>query len=277
MKSLALLLVACHAQHPVVEQGRIHRFEIGSLHAVALYDGRIDIANDGKTLGIGVPKAEVGKLIGEKTSLDIEPLLVLDGARTLLFDTGARDATWAKAGHLPQSLALAGVAPAQITDIFISHGDPDHVGGLVTNDFALAFPNAAIHMTEPEWAAMQQHPEEPKLVAAIAAKVVPFEPGAQLLPEVKAVDTRGHTVGHSSYEIASGSDKLFFLGDVAHHAIVSVQRPDWVIAYDQTDDAMPMRKQTLAALAASGEPVYAGHFPFPGLGTIAPGYKWVTR
>lgn len=272
-----LFLAACHASHPKVEPGRIFRFDIGALHAVALYDGEIAIPNDGKTLGVGHSTKEVGALVGDKTSISIQPLLVLDGDRTLLFDTGARDATWAKAGHLPQSLALAGVAPAQITDIFISHGDPDHVGGLVTNDFALAFPNAVIHISEPEWAAMQAHPEEPKLVAAVAAKVVPFEPGAQLLPDVRAVDTRGHTPGHSSYEIAH---QLFFLGDVAHHVVVSVQRPDWVISYDQTDGAMPMREQTLAALAASGEQVFAGHFPFPGLGkVVADGetYKFVTR
>jgi glyoxylase-like metal-dependent hydrolase (beta-lactamase superfamily II) len=268
-----LVLVACSHQPPPA--GAIHAFKIGALDAVALLDGTFTVPNDGKTVGLGRPAAEVGDLLAaageprDPVAFSIQPLLVKDGAHVLLFDTGAAAATWARGGLLPRSLALAGVAPEAVTDIFISHGDPDHIGGLITGAGALAFPNATVHLTSPEWALVQKHEDSKQIAAAIAAKVAPFEPGAQLLPGVTAIATPGHTAGHSSYEITSGGDKLFYLGDVAHQAVISVQRPAWSIEFDRDPPAAEaMRQQTLAKLAAEGEHVFAVHFPFPGLGHI---------
>jgi glyoxylase-like metal-dependent hydrolase (beta-lactamase superfamily II) len=286
-------LAACAHAPPAVgpstsaQVGQIQRFRIGELEAVALKDGDIDIPNDGKTLGIGRSTAEVGDLLAaaglprERTELSIQPLLVKDGAHVLLFDTGAGSVSWARGGRLPQSLALAGVAPGEVTDIFISHSDLDHIGGLVTAGRALAFPSAVIHVSSPEWAAMQTNPEASGVTPTIAPTVAAFEPGARLLPEVMAVATPGHTPGHSSYEIASAGEKLFYLGDVAHHFVVSVQRPAWTIDYDQKAPAAEaMRQKVLASLAHDGELVYAVHFPFPGLGhvqTAGEGFVWVPQ
>lgn len=251
----------------------VHEFAIGSLRAYALLDGTITVPNDGKILGIGHPPADVSP--AKTIDFSIQPLLVKDGAHVLLFDTGAADASFAKAGMLPRALATIGVAPAQITDIFISHRHPDHIGGLVDHG-RLAFPNATIHITKPEWDKLQSDDEVKAIGAIIAPNVDAFEPGAQLLPEVTAVATPGHTPGHSSYDIHSGDDHLFYLGDVAHHSIVSVQHPDWRIEFDSDDHvaAEAMRTQTLAKLAADHTHVFAVHFPFPGLGHVVDG-KWV--
>ena len=254
--------------------GRIHRFQIGALEAVALQDGDITLPNDSSIVGQehGAETTDLLKAAGLPTDavhLSIQPLLVKAGAHVILFDTGAGAASWAKAGKLPASLALAGVAPAEVTDIFISHAHPDHVGGLVDDAGALRFPSAKIHMSEPEWAALQAAEDQKPLATAIAGTVTAFVPGAQVLPEVRAVATQGHTPGHSSYEIVSGDARLFYLGDLAHHSIVSVQQPAWKIQFDGDHEAAgAMRQQTLATLAADHERVYAVHFPFPGLGTI---------
>lgn len=258
------------APAPPVATGQIHRFRIGALEAIALKDGDIEIANDGKTLGLGRSPEDVGNVLAsaglprDPATLSIQPLLVKDGAHLLLFDTGAGREPWARGGLLFASLARAGVSPAEITDIFLSHGHADHTGGLVGPDHVLAFPNAVIHVSAPEWEAMQAG----KLAPSIAPRVVPFEPGAQILPEVLAVATHGHTPGHSSYVITSQSDSLFYLGDVAHHSIVSVQRPAWTIEYDtDAPAAEATRLRTLQALSR-GMRIYAVHFPFPGLGRI---------
>jgi glyoxylase-like metal-dependent hydrolase (beta-lactamase superfamily II) len=62
----------------------------------------------------------------------IQPLLVRAGNRVLLFDTGAGTNFGPIAGALPQSMQAAGVDPASVTDIFISHVHGDHIGGLLT-------------------------------------------------------------------------------------------------------------------------------------------------
>lgn len=248
-------------------------FTIGALDAVALKDGDIDAANDGKTF-IDQPTEQVAALLaaaGEPTDvlhLSIQPLLVQGGDRVLLFDTGAGDVTWARGGRLPASLRAAGVEPSQVTDIFISHRHDDHVGGLLTRDGALAFPNATVHLSAPEWADMQADATAAALVAAIAPKVSAFEPGAELVPgTVTAVVGDGHTPGHSAYRITSGDDHLLYIGDTAHHFVVSVQRPEWTIDYDHDAPLAQTRRRELLQRAADDDTrVYAVHFPFPGVG-----------
>ncbi|MDR0184676.1 MBL fold metallo-hydrolase [Lysobacter arvi] len=257
------------------ESADIFRFKVGELDAVALHDGTIDTPNDGKTFGVGQKTEDVAALLaanGQPTDvlhLSVQPLLLRVGDRTVLFDTGAGDVEWAKAGKLQASLRAAGVEPSQVTDIFISHGHPDHVGGLLAKDGALAFPNATVHLSAPEWAAMQKNPNAATLVAAIGPKVKAFEPGAAVLAGITAVALEGHTPGHSAYEIASGEERLLYIGDAAHHHVVSVQRPDWTIGYDVDAPKAEAARRALLKRAADGNlRVYAVHFPFPGLGHV---------
>jgi glyoxylase-like metal-dependent hydrolase (beta-lactamase superfamily II) len=142
----------------------VYRFKIGALEAFALKDGDITLPNDGKTYGMGQPTADVAALLkaaGQATDtvkLSIQPLLVRTGSKLVLFDTGAGRESWAVAGRLPASLQAAGFKPTDVTDIFISHGHPDHVGGLLDVSGALAFPNATIHLSAAEWASIQKTP-----------------------------------------------------------------------------------------------------------------------
>jgi glyoxylase-like metal-dependent hydrolase (beta-lactamase superfamily II) len=263
--------------------GRAERVTIGDLEAYALADGHLVVPNDGQLLGFGRPPSETADVLAaaglprDTIGLDIQCLLVKAGDRVILFDTGAGELV-PGAGHLVQSLALANVAPAAVTDIFISHAHSDHLGGLLSKG-ALAFPAATIHMSAPEWAAFQANTDDDskRFVAAIAAKVSAFEPGAQVLPAVKAVATPGHTPGHSSYDIGV-ADRLFYLGDVAHHSVISVQRPAWEMGVDADRAAAPaMRQRTLARLAEQKARVFAGHFPFPGVGHVVArsgGFVW---
>lgn len=287
-----LLAAACSSSSPSAKapgekSGRAQRLQIGDLEAYALEDGRLVIPNDGELLGFGRPPSETAEVLAaaglprDMIRLDIQCLLVKAGDRVILFDTGTGDASSADTGRLPKSLALAGVQPVAITDIFISHAHGDHVGGLVTKAGTLAFPAATIHVSAPEWAAVQAEPDEDarRLVAAIAPKVSAFEPGAQVLPVVKAVATQGHTPGHSSYEIGDDTEKVFYLGDLAHHSVISLQRPAWSIQVDSDRPAASaMRQQTLAKLATDHTRVFAVHFPFPGVGhVVAQGRGFVWR
>src|SRR5664279_2102453 len=271
---------------PAATSGRAERVQIGALEAYALEDGHLVVPNDGQLLGFGRPPSEIADLLAaaglarDPIQLDIECLLVDAGDRVILFDTGTGDTSLPDTGHLSRSLALAHVAPARVTDIFISHAHGDHVGGLVTRAGTLAFPAATIHMSAPEWAAFQANPDpdSKRLVAAITVKVSAFEPGAQVLPIVKAIATPGHTPGHSSYEIGAAPDTLFYLGDVAHHSVISVQRPAWSIQVDfDRPAANATRRELLAKLAAEHTRVFAAHFPFPGLGRVdaeGPSLRW---
>lgn len=256
--------VAAPAEKPV------YRFKIGALDAIALFDGQNPVPNDNKVFGVGLtPQAVAAPLTAagqpaDPIMLEIHPLLVRNGDRTMLFDAGLG----AGKGQLMQSLQTAGVDPASITDVMISHGHPDHVGGLVA-DGAPAFPNAAIRMSEAEWASIRANPEMADLVRVITPKVQAFRPDEEVAPGVEAQDTAGHTPGHVAYLITDGQNQLLYTGDLMHHWVLSVEHPDWTVGYD--DDATAGKKARLdeiTALRASGAHIYAYHFPFPGLGKI---------
>jgi glyoxylase-like metal-dependent hydrolase (beta-lactamase superfamily II) len=246
-------------------------FAIGSLQAATLSDAAFTPANNNQTFAVNRTKAEVDSLLTaaglgtEVLELSVQPLIVRTPDRVLLFDTGN-----GPSGMLFASMATAGVQASEVTDIFISHGHGDHVNGLLDADGALAFPSATIHVSANEWAAMQSSAQQASLVTAVTPRVQPFQAGATLVAgTVDAVDIPGHTPGHSGYRITSGEASLLYIGDAMHHFVVSVQRPDWTIAFDgDAPLAQESRRAVLASAAESGQRIYAVHFPFPGLGTF---------
>src|ERR1700744_2884203 len=132
-------------------------FTIGSYGAVALKDGALEEPVDGKSFVVGQSNEAVGAVLkaggapGDHFEFSIQPLLVHAGNHVLLFDTGVGNWYGDIGGKLPDSMKAAGEKAASVTDIYISHAHGDHIGGLVTPSGALAFPNATIHMSAPEW------------------------------------------------------------------------------------------------------------------------------
>ncbi|HEY0685417.1 MAG TPA: MBL fold metallo-hydrolase [Steroidobacter sp.] len=279
-------------------QTNAQSFSIGQFTGVALLDGGLEFPNDNKTVGVGKTPEEVAQVLSanglptDKISLTIHPLLVKTTDRVLLFDTGAGANFGPSAGGLMKSMAEGGIDAGSVTDIFISHPHGDHVGGLVNAEGALVFPNATIHIAKADWAFLQGLTAETAasvgldkyeaVVAAMSPKVAAFEPNADLLPgAVKAVEIRGHTPGHSGFLISSGDSSLLYIGDSMHHFVVSVQKPDWTIAFDRdAPTAEKSRIELLEKSAASGQRIYAVHFPYPGLGKFekrAEGFVWVAE
>ena len=271
---------------------------IGDLEATAVRDGSLEFPNDNKVFGVGRTPEEVAALLGaagqptDKLQLSLQPLLVQTVDRVLLFDTGAGSNFGPGSGQLVANLTAAGTDPKSVTDIFISHVHGDHVGGLVDANGALNFPNAKIHIAKAEWKFLEGLGAEKAknvgvsnydaLIVAMKPKVDAFAPGAELVKgTVKAVDIKGHTPGHSGYLITQGPDSLLYVGDSAHHYIVSVQKADWPMNFD-SDQALGAKSRAalIADSAEKGQRIYAVHFPFPGVGKFekqGDGFVWVAE
>ncbi|GHH20287.1 hydrolase [Sphingomonas glacialis] len=279
--ALALLGASSALAGPVPIGPAATAFKVGSIRVVALRDMINAVPNDASVFGpqVGVPAVSaVLRQAGAPTDtlpLGVDALLVELPGHTVLIDTGLGPKV---GGALPRSFAAAGVDPAKVTDVLITHSHGDHVGGLLTADGGLAFPNATIRMAAAEWAFLKSKPDNAALAAAITPKVQTFTPGAAVVPGIRAIPLPGHTPGHSGYEIVSGKERLLDIGDSAHSAIVSLAKPEWVIAYDtDAKQGVIRREATLAQLAASHERVFSPHFPFPGVGQIVKrgtGYVW---
>jgi glyoxylase-like metal-dependent hydrolase (beta-lactamase superfamily II) len=276
-----LALAGPAAARPATVAPEAKAFTLGRLQVFALRDADNVVANDAMTFGVGHSPDEVAGVLraagapADPIRISVDALLVKAPGRVMLFDTGLGPGVH---GVLIGSLAMAGVAPADVTDIFITHAHGDHVGGLRGADGGPAFPRAVVRMSAREWAFMKSQPQNASLVQAISAQVKPFEPGAELAPGVTAVALYGHTPGHVGYQITSDGARLLDMGDTAHSAIISLAKPDWTIEYDTDAVAgRQTRKATLAKLAASHTLVFGPHMPFPGVGRVVAagnGYAW---
>ncbi|TCL64104.1 MBL fold metallo-hydrolase [Rhizobium sp. BK251] len=243
-------------------------FKLGNLDIVALHDAQFVLPNDGKVFGLDHRPAEVADLLkaaGAPTdtiTLSVDALLVKSDRHLVLIDTGV-------GGALQGSLAKAGYRADAVDEILITHSHPDHVGGLVL-DGKLAFPNATIRMSEAEWSFAKANEKLTPIVKVIEDRVKTFKPGGEVAPGITSVALSGHTPGHVGYQIVSGKERLFDIGDTVHSSIISLAEPDWGVSFDaDKPEAEQNRVKTLSTLAKNKERIFAPHFPFPGVGYIS--------
>ena len=225
----------------------------------------------------------------------LNAVVVRSGGRTVLIDSGVGsefpDAP--QAGRLATRLDAAGIDPASVTDVVLTHLHVDHVGGLLADGLRGRLrPDVPIHLaaaevefwTSPDFSrnTFGGFPDvlrsaEERFVDAYRSQLRPFETEYEVAPGVVVRRTGGHTRGHSVVRVASGGDRLTFLGDSVfpNH----FDHPDWHNAFDHDpEEAVRVRVRLLREMAATGELLAAAHLPFPSVGRVAVDgdvFRWV--
>jgi glyoxylase-like metal-dependent hydrolase (beta-lactamase superfamily II) len=202
----------------------------------------------------------------------------------VLIDAGSRGRMQPTAGRLLQNLAAAEIKPEEVDAALITHAHPDHLWG-VTNasDTERTFPNAEYVIGESElnfWM-QSQHPLEShavwgdvyrqnmKTLAAINDRIRTVRPESEVVPGIAAIATPGHTPGHTSVQIASGSNQLLCTADVVGSRAVSFGHPDWRGQFDlDVDQGAKTRRAFLDRCASERVTVSSYHLPFPGIGHV---------
>ncbi|MEU6075662.1 MBL fold metallo-hydrolase [Micromonospora sp. NPDC047074] len=176
---------------------------------------------------------------------------------------GSPAASWAPVpGRLPAELAAAGIDPADVRTVVLTHLHSDHVGWAVTGSpGAPYFPNADYLLQRAELAAVGQL--NPGLSAGLVA---PLRAAGQLRvvegeedldPTVRLLPTPGHTPGHQSVLLTVGDERLLLTGDLLVHAVQLVD-PELAYAHEEDPEtARASRVGLLRDLAAGGPAVLA--------------------
>lgn len=270
---------------------RIFTFDFGAFRIARLLDAVAVREGLAKNVAVGVPEAEFAALAAanhidaNRYEHPFIPTLVDTGSALILFDTGFGALTHEEPsakGKLPDGalVSLLGeldIAPDDIDIVVITHGHPDHIGGL-TRGGVPVFGKARHVFGATEYAFWQQGEgvrearfSNRELFVRTCAKLGRepdlIQAGDVLVPGITAVDARGHSPGLMAYLIESRGRRLLLWSDACSHYITAFQRPDWQVEVDDDKaEAARTRRRLLSIAAAEGLLVAGYHLPFPGLG-----------
>src|SRR5262249_55748758 len=261
-----------------------YALRVGEIDVLMISDGVFSLP--ATTLATNVDPADVAAWLNDRLlppdvyKWPLNVVVVRSGGRTVLIDSGVGSEfpDFPQVGRLATRLDAAGIDPASVTDVVLTHLHVDHVGGLLADGLRRRMrPGVPIHLAAAEaqfWASPDfshntfggfpnvLRSAEERVVDLYRSQLRPFEAGDEVAPGGVVCRPGGHTRGHSVVRLASGGERLTFLGDAVfpNH----FDRPDWHNAFDHDpEEAVRVRVRLLRELAATREPLLAAHLSFP--------------
>ncbi|MBV1799125.1 MBL fold metallo-hydrolase [Siccirubricoccus sp. G192] len=275
-----------------------YRFKVGSFTVTTVHDGFA--ARPVAGFVRNAPLEEVQKVLAESflptdtIRIPFTVTFVDTGRQLVIFDTGnGVTPAGATNGRMIGNMRSAGIDPARVNLVVMSHFHGDHIGGLIDAEGKRAFPNAEVVVPEVEWrwwtdtGNESRSPEGQRATFAnTARRFAPYQgsirqiaDGAEVAPGIRAVAAHGHTPGHTCYLIADGDAQAMFVADATNRPELLARRPDFHIVFD-FDPAMAeaSRRRIYDRVATDRIRVTGYHFPFPANGYMAKegnGYRFV--
>lgn len=278
------------AQAPAAGGSGVFRYKLGDAEVIQLLDGATTFAMP-ETFVTNVPKEQFAAALeaiympkGQITN-SFSPVVLKIGGKTVAIDTGnglaAFEASKGAVGNCQNNMKAAGIDPKSVDIVLISHLHGDHINGLKNADGTPAYPNAEIKVAATEWAFFtndaniekasatnKRNFENVKKVFA-GLKPTQFEAGKEVAPGVTAIASPGHTPGHTSFVVSSGSKRVLVQGDIALFPGVFMRNPDWKVMFDNDGDvAIATRRKIYDMASVEKLPVIGYHFPFPSAGYV---------
>ena len=275
----------------------IFPFRIGNFECKVICDGTFVYQDT--SFFVNAPKKRMEQVlrkhnIRSEITTPWPGLFINTGKHRVLVDTGAGAGTVPSAGKLHQRLKDEGIDAGDIDTVILTHGHPDHIGGIVDPGGNPAFPNARYVMLKDEWDFWMSVADLNRLklgedlkqfILMVARKNLPLirdqlvlvDDGTEILPGIRAIAAPGHTPGHMALAISSGGEQLLHISDTVLYP-VHMEQPDWYPAFDfAPEQAGVTKRKLLDGAAAEKTRVFAFHFPFPCLGHVVKkgkGWEW---
>ncbi|MGB7879485.1 MAG: MBL fold metallo-hydrolase [Ilumatobacteraceae bacterium] len=213
-----------------------------------------------------------------KVHMTIRALVVESDGRRILVDTCLGNdkerpvESWSmRSGPFLDDLAAAGFPPESIDTVLCTHLHVDHVGWntrLVDGEWVPTFPDARYLFAEVEWehwqrddSGMDQVLRADSIQPVIDAGLVDLvATDARLTSHVSLTPTPGHTPGHVSVLIESGSERAVITGDLSH-MVCQATHHEWGSSFDvDPAGAEATRRAFFAGRADTDELVLGTHW-----------------
>ena len=273
-------------QPPKQQIAGVYHRRVGDIVVTALSDGHLDGSID---VLKNITPEEARRILGDNfrpaRRTQVNAFLIYSAGRLALVETGSGNYLLPTAGKLLENVRAAGVDPADIEAVLLTHMHPDHSAGLT--DMATGkrnYPNAELVMHEKEpkhWfddAKMAAAPERAKKLYFQAGReqVTPYKSRwrlfreGEVFPGVTAIPRQGHTPGHTTFLVSSGKDQLLIWGDTVHVPEIQTARPEVCMEFDtDADGAAASRRKVFDMVATERLLVTGMHLHFPGFAHLA--------
>jgi glyoxylase-like metal-dependent hydrolase (beta-lactamase superfamily II) len=261
-----------------------YRYKAGDLQITAINDGFARRPLEGFIRNAEMPAVQKAMadaaLPTDALPIPFTTLVVNDGKKLTLLDTGNGDSGAPTSGTWMANFRAAGFTPEQVDTIVISHFHGDHINGMRLKSGAAVFPNAEVLVPAPEWAFWMDDaraaaaPDGMKPAFAnvrrvfdpIKAAIKQYEPGKEVVAGVNSIAAHGHTPGHCAYVVGG---KLLALSDTTNHPALFVTNPAWQAVFDMDGGAAEATRRRMLDMAVADKlQVAFYHAPFPATGQI---------
>ncbi len=288
---LLATLPAAAQPAPAAQAPGFYRFKVGSTVVTMLQDGFAPRQNPTQGMAVNAAPAAVEQALREAMlPTDMLPnqfnVTIIQTPRgTIAFDTGTGGGQLAPtSGLLGQNMAAAGIDPASVNLVLVSHFHADHITGLTTRDNGVVFSNAEVAVPAVEWAfwnddsnsgkvpEMQRgtFPNVKRRFGPYQARIRQFQWDTEVAPGIRAIAAPGHTPGHTVFHLADGRDQLFIMADTSSRPEIFLRNPGWHSNFDIDGPmASESRRRLFGRVAAERARMTAYHFPFPSNGYIS--------
>ncbi len=274
-----------------------HRYKVGAAECIALYDGIWEKAHDAtflKNASIEDTKKALAAagLRNDFVPITITAVVIKINNRLVMCDAGGGGQVQAfnpksvfVSGKLRANMRAAGIDPAKIETVLVSHFHPDHIFGLLSDKVnnKPVFPNAEIIVPKAEYdwwtdpsligrLPVARQPLATRIQSVIPhwKNVLPVDGEDEVVPGIRFVKAPGHTAGHTAFHLSSGNQQLMMANDALYVPALLAPHPEWQGAYDQDGaKAVELRRKLMDRAVADNMMICGAHFPWPGVGRVA--------
>ncbi len=255
-----------------------HRLRVGRYECLVIKDGTAGNPDLGEFM-----KPVPAELADYEMFMEGGLMLIDAPDRRILIDAGNGPTRGPRTHAAEAAFEAESAAPESIDTVLLTHGDPDHIAGLLTAEGALVYPDARYAMHRDLWEAWHApsagglyFPNQADVIRRLVELLSDrlddtgalFDTECEVAPGLRAVPALGHRAGHTAYLIESDGQKLLHIGDAAFDPVFLEYAGIPNVRDTDPERARDSRRALVERAVAEDAVVVGSHFRVDNVGKL---------